>query len=83
MKNPTRYVSSRMRRVNRGRKTLSRQAAVAVKILRNDPSFRRLITEITRHLVELAIRITVISVLKQCIRPGPAQVVQFRPKPVS
>ena len=83
MKHPNRYISSQMQQVIRGRRVLSRQAAVAVKMLKNDPSFRRLMTEIVRHLIELAIRITVISVLNQYLRPGPAQVVQFRPKPVS
>jgi len=54
-----------------------------VKKMKDDPSFRRLITEITKHLIELAIRITVISVVNECIRPGRAQVVPFRPKPMS
>ena len=85
MKHPTRYVSSRMQRVNRGRRALSRQAAVAVKTLTNDPSFRRLITEITRHLLELAIRVTVVAAMNQCMRPGRDQgrVVTLRPRPIS
>jgi hypothetical protein len=85
MKDPTRYVSGRVQKVSRGRRALSRQAAVAVKKLQNDPSFRKLITEITRYLIELAIRITVVSAVNQCIRPGgeQARVVPFRPKRVS
>jgi hypothetical protein len=85
MKHPTRYVSKRMQQVSLGRRALTRRAAVAVKMLKNDPSFRKLVTEISRYLVELAIRIAVISVVNQCMRPGreQAQVVPFRPKPVS
>jgi hypothetical protein len=81
MKHPIRYVSGRLQRVSRGRRALSRQAAVAVKKLKEDPSFRKLAEEITRHLIKLFIRITVI----QCIRSGSdqARVVPFRPKSVS
>jgi hypothetical protein len=85
MKHPTRYVSNRMQRVSRGRRALARQAAVAVNKLQTDPSYRKLINEVTRHLVELAIRLIVISAVNQCIRPGREQgrVVTLRPKPIS
>jgi hypothetical protein len=83
MKHPERHVSRNLRKVCRGRRKLSRQVSLAVKKMKDDPSFRRLITEITKHLIELAIRITVISVVNECIRPGRAQVVPFRPKPMS
>jgi len=83
MKHPVRHVSRSLRKVCRGRRELSRQVSAAVKKMKDDPSFRRLITEITKHLIELAIRITVISAVHQCIRPGRAQVVPFRPKPMS
>ena len=81
MKHPTRYVSRRLQKVSRGRRALSRQVAVTVGKLQNDPAFRKLVGEITRHLIELLIRITII----QCMSPGrvPAQVIPFRPKPVS
>ena len=81
MKHPTRHISRRMRQVSRGRRALSRQVLEATKKLKDDPSFRKLVGEIARHLIELLIRITII----QCMRPGreQAQVVPFRPKPVS
>jgi hypothetical protein len=85
MKHATRYVANRMRRVNRGRRAVSRQAAVVVKKLQQEPAFRRLVTEITRHLIELAIRITVMSIVNQCIQPGreQARVFTLRPRPIS
>ena len=82
MKHPTRHVSRRVQQVSRGRRALSRQVAVLVKKLKDDPSFRMFFTEITNRAIELVIRIMVISVVNQCIRPGreQAQVVPFRPK---
>jgi hypothetical protein len=81
MKHPTHCVSRRLQKVSRGRRALSRKVEEATKKLRDDPSFRKLVGEITRQLIELLIRITII----QCMRPGRelAQVVPFRPKPVS
>ena len=81
MKHPTRHVSRRVQQVSHGRRALSRQVAIVVNELKDDPSFRKLAGEITRHLIELLIRITII----QCMSPGrvPAQLIPFRPKPVS
>ena len=82
MKHPAWHVSRSLRKVSRGRRELSRQVFLAVKKMKNDPALRRLINEITRYVIELVIRLTVISVVNQCIRSGreQAQVVPFRPK---
>jgi hypothetical protein len=85
MKHPTRYVSRRVREVTRGRQALDRQASAAVRKIREDPKFQELLTELTRYLVELAIRIVIFSVVNRCLRPRRphSRVVSFRPKPVS
>jgi hypothetical protein len=82
MKHPARHVSRSLRKVSRGRRELSRQVSLAVKKMKDDASFGMLIKEITNRLIELVIRITVISAVNQCIRSGreQAQVVPFRPK---
>ena len=88
MKHPTRHLSRPLRKVNRGSQALSRQASRAVKMVKDDPSFRRILAEVANRLMELAIRIVVISAVNQCLRssgsPGEhAQVIPFRPKPIS
>jgi hypothetical protein len=85
MKHPARYVSRRVQQVSRGRRALYRQVAAGIEKLREDPSFRRLVAEVSRYFIELVIRLTIVAAMKQCIQPGRerARVVTLRPKPVS
>jgi hypothetical protein len=85
MKHPARYISKRVRRVRRGRVALSREVSRTAKKLREDPSFRKLMAELAKHLAEFAIRIFVISVVNQCVRTGVPErkVTPIRPRPAA
>jgi hypothetical protein len=85
MRHPTRYVSQRVREVTRGRQALDRHVSATVRKIRDDPWIQELLAELTRYLVELAIRIVVVSAVNRCVRPRRrySRVVSLRPKPVS
>jgi hypothetical protein len=85
MKHPARHVSRNLRKVSRGRREFSRQVSVAVKKIKDDPSFQQLLREVAKRAVEIAIRILIISAANRCLRSGgeQAHVIPFRPKPIS
>jgi hypothetical protein len=85
MKHPARHVSRSVRKVSHGRRQASRQVSVALEKIKNDPSFQQLLRELAKRAVEIAIRILIISAANRCLRSGgeQAQVVPFRPKPIS
>ena len=85
MKHPTRYVSGRARKVSRGRRAISRRVSGAVKRMRNDPSIRKILIELLRHLAEFAARAVLLTAMNRCLQSGvsvrgPAQVLPLRPK---
>jgi hypothetical protein len=84
MKNSTRHISKRLRKVKRGREAVSREVSRAVRKLKQDATFRKLVAEVGKHLAELAIRVFVFSLLNQCVRSGAserAQLIPIRRKP--
>ena len=85
MKHPTRHVSRSVRKVSHGRRQASGQVSVALEKMRDDPSFQQLVRELAKRAVEIAIRILIISAANRCLRSGgeQAQVIPFRPKPIS
>jgi len=86
MKHPTRHISERLRKVSRGRQALSREITCTVKRIKDDPSFRKLAAEIARHLVEIVVRVVVLSAVNQWVRASlpsrqETRVLPIRPKP--
>ena len=86
MKHPTRHISERLRKVSRGRQALSREITCTVKRINDDPSFRKLAKEIARHLVEIVVRVVVLSAVNQWVRASlpsrqETRVLPIRPKP--
>ena len=86
MKHPTRHMSLRLRKVSRGRQALSREITCTVKKIKDDPSFRTLANEIARHLLEIVVRVVVLSAVNQWVRASlssrqDARVLPIRPKP--
>jgi hypothetical protein len=83
MKHPARHISQHLRRVRRGQQAFSRQVLHTAKRITDDPAFRKLMTELLRHLAELV----VLSVVNRCLRAGlsgrePARVIPIRLKPI-
>jgi DNA-binding transcriptional regulator/RsmH inhibitor MraZ len=56
MKHPARHVSRQLRRVRRGQQAFSRQVLHTARRIREDPAFRKLMTELLKHLAELVAR---------------------------
>jgi DNA-binding transcriptional regulator/RsmH inhibitor MraZ len=87
MKDPARHVSRHLRRVRRGQQAFSRQVLHTARRIREDPEFRKLMTELLRHLAELVARAVILSAVNRCLRAGlsareHAQVIPIRPKPI-
>jgi hypothetical protein len=85
MKHPARHVSQHLRRVRRGQQALSRQILRTAKRIREDPAFRKVMTELLKHLAELVARAVILSAVNRCLRAGlsaRAQVIPIRPKPI-
>jgi hypothetical protein len=59
--------------------------AAVVEKMNNDPSFQKLLKELAKRAVEIAIRILLVSAWNRCLRSEgeQAQVIPFRPKPIS
>lgn len=86
MQHPTRHISQRLRKVSRGRQALSREITRTVERIKDDPLFRKLATELARHLIEIVVRVVVVSTVNDCLRPrlparDPTRVIPIRPKP--
>jgi hypothetical protein len=87
MKHPARHVSRHLRRVRRGQQAFSRQVLHTAKRIREDPTLRRLMTELLKHLTELVARAFVSLAVNRCLRAGlstpeQARVIPIRPKPI-
>jgi DNA-binding transcriptional regulator/RsmH inhibitor MraZ len=87
MKHPARHVSRHLRRVRRGQQALSRQILHTAKRIGEDPAFRKLVTELLKHLAELVARAVVVSAVNRCLRAGlsareQARVIPIRLKPI-
>jgi hypothetical protein len=87
MKHPARHISQHLRRVRRGQQAFSRQVLHTAKRITEDPAFRKLMTELLKHLAELVARAVVLSAMNRCLRAGlsareHAQVIPIRPKPI-
>jgi hypothetical protein len=87
MKHPARHVSRHLRRVRRGQQAFSRKILQTAKGIREDPTLRKLMTELLKHLAELVARAIVLSAVNRCLHAGPsarehARVIPVRPKPI-
>jgi DNA-binding transcriptional regulator/RsmH inhibitor MraZ len=87
MKHPARHISQHLRRVRRGQQAFSRQILHTAKRIGEDPAFRKLVTELLKHLAELVARAVVVSAVNRCLRAGlsareQARVIPIRLKPI-
>jgi hypothetical protein len=88
MKHPTRHVSLRFRKVQRGQRALSRQVSRIAKRIREDPAFRKMLVELVKHVAEIAARAVVTLAVNRCLRTGlaareQARVIPIRLKPTA
>ncbi len=87
MKDPARHVSRHLRRVRRGQQAFPRQVLHTARRIREDPAFRKVMTDLLKHLAELVARAVILSAVNRCLRAGlsareHAQVIPIRPKPI-
>ena len=87
MKHPARHISQHLRRVRRGQQAFSRQVLHTAKRIGKDPAFRKLMTELLKHLAELVARAVIVSAVNRWLRARvstreQARVIPIRPKPI-
>jgi hypothetical protein len=87
MKHPARHISQHLRRVRRGQQAFSRQILRTAQRITEAPAFRKVMTDLLRHLAQLVARAVVLSAMNRCLRAGlfareHAQVIPIRPKPI-
>jgi hypothetical protein len=82
MKHPTRHMRTSLYKVKRGRRAVGRHVSRISTKIQEDPSVRKVLAELAKHLLELAIRVVVFSVVNRCVRanvstPERARVIPF------